>query len=321
MARPIRIEYPGAVYHVIQRGFRREKVLGGDRNKTDYLFCLEQAGKRFSVDLLAFCLMDNHVHLLVHTRLGNLSRFMHAVNAGFANSRKRFRSLDGPVFAGRYKALLVDRDAWLLQVSLYIHLNPLRARMKTNVIDYPWSSAREYLLDGPSRFGVDVGPVLSQLHGVTREARRCYAELLAENEPGSVDLPAPILGTCYGECPLAETLLQRLQNSSLSPENSKVPPLDPSAETVLRAVLDVTGADRSRLSGRQRNNGPRKLACYALRQLTSLTLQDIGDILDMNYHNVSLTARRMKSTLEENHVYQELWRQVQETIQQGVSMT
>lgn len=93
MVRPIRIEFPGAIYHVLQRGFRRERIFGEEKTKHEYMEYLHQCTERFNVDVYAWCIMDNHVHLLLSTRQANLSRFMHSVNASFANSRQRMLPL------------------------------------------------------------------------------------------------------------------------------------------------------------------------------------------------------------------------------------
>jgi len=149
MARQARIEYPGALYHVISRGIERRELFRDDADRRKYLALLEQAVVRFRMRLYAFCLMGNHVHLAFETRKIPISRIMRSINttyAGYFNARHR-RS--GYLFQGRYKAFVVDRDEYLLSLIRYIHENPVRAGLAERAGDYRWSSHRLYLGGSP----------------------------------------------------------------------------------------------------------------------------------------------------------------------------
>ncbi|MEP1740103.1 MAG: transposase [Kangiellaceae bacterium] len=144
MARPLRIEYPGAVYHVTSRGNDRQAIYETKADRYRFLKLLEQACKRHQWSVYAYCLMDNHYHLLIETREATLSKGMRHLNGVYTqwynNTRKEKRF--GHLFQGRYKAILVDRDNYLLELSRYIVLNPIRAKMVSELMDYPWSSYR-----------------------------------------------------------------------------------------------------------------------------------------------------------------------------------
>ena len=129
MSRPLRIEFPGAVYHVTSRGDRRESIYRDDVDRQGQLDILDQALGRFDAQALAYCQMGNHFHLVLHTRLANLSRLMRHLNGVYTQAFNRRHGLAGHLFQGRFKAILVDSDAYLLELARYIVLNPVRAKM------------------------------------------------------------------------------------------------------------------------------------------------------------------------------------------------
>ncbi|HEY9098951.1 MAG TPA: transposase [Thiobacillus sp.] len=140
MTRPLRIEFPGAVYHVTSRGDRREPIFDDDVDRQAFVDVVALALKRFDACVLAFCLMDNHYHLVLNTRQPNLSALMHLVNGVYTQAYNRRHAKVGHLFQGRFKAILVDRDAYLLEVCRYVDLNPVRAAMVADPAQWPWSS-------------------------------------------------------------------------------------------------------------------------------------------------------------------------------------
>ncbi|MBT8136082.1 MAG: transposase [Gammaproteobacteria bacterium] len=142
MARPLRIEYPGAWYHVMNRGAGRCQVFPDDYLRQQFLDLLSDLHDRYRVCCHAYCLMGNHYHLLVQTRLANLGRAMQHLDSVYAQRHNRHLRTDGPLFRGRYKAQLIEQDSYLLCVSRYVHRNPLAAGLCDRLVDYPWSSYR-----------------------------------------------------------------------------------------------------------------------------------------------------------------------------------
>jgi len=129
MVRPMRIEFPGAVYHVTSRGDRREPIFVDDEDRQGLLGVVAQALSRFDAEALSYCWMGNHYHFVLHTRQANLSLLMRHINGVYTQSFNRRHDKVGHLFQGRFKAILVDRDAYLLQVCRYVDLNPVRARL------------------------------------------------------------------------------------------------------------------------------------------------------------------------------------------------
>ncbi|MDT8385239.1 MAG: transposase [Gammaproteobacteria bacterium] len=142
MSRTIRIEYPDALYHVTSRGDRREDIFEDDQDRQTFLATLEQVVTQFNWICYAWCLMDNHYHLLIQTPDSNLSKGMRQLNGVYTQANNRRHRRVGHLFQGRFKAILVDSDAYLLELARYVVLNPVRAGMVKKPDRWPWSSYR-----------------------------------------------------------------------------------------------------------------------------------------------------------------------------------
>lgn len=142
MARPLRIEFAGALYHVTSRGDRRENIYEADSDREDFLLVLEEVCARFNWSIHSYCLMSNHYHLLIETPDGNLSKGMRQLNGVYTQKYNRRNNKVGHVFQGRFKGVLVDGDAYLVELARYIVLNPVRAQMVRSAKEWKWSSYR-----------------------------------------------------------------------------------------------------------------------------------------------------------------------------------
>ena len=140
MARPIRIEFGGALYHVTARGDRRETIFEDDADRERFLELLGEVVALFNWQCHAYCLMGNHYHLVIGTPDGNLSKGMRQLNGVFTQWSNRRHRRTGHLFQGRFKAILVDADSYLLELTRYVVLNPVRAGMVKQPSDWPWSS-------------------------------------------------------------------------------------------------------------------------------------------------------------------------------------
>lgn len=186
MARPLRIEFPGAIYHVTSRGDRREDIFEDDLDRRNFLELVAQALQRFDAVALAYCLMDNHYHFVIHTRRANLSRLMRQINGLYTQAYNRRHNKVGHLFQGRFKGILVDRDAYLLEVCRYVDLNPVRARRVRAPGNWPWSSYAAHTcaapapewLDTPSIHGYILGHPLVTRNDTIKAAHH-YAALVA----------------------------------------------------------------------------------------------------------------------------------------------
>lgn len=146
MARPLRIEYPGAWYHVMNRGLARTNIVRSDKDRQLFLDLLSESSQLFGIQIHAYSLMDNHYHLLVNTPTTGLARAMRHLNGLFTQKVNKNWKSDGPLFRGRYKAIVVDSDEYLLELVRYIHLNPVEAGFYPKSIDHQWTSHRAYMM-------------------------------------------------------------------------------------------------------------------------------------------------------------------------------
>ena len=140
MARKPRVAFEGALYHVIVRGNQRQRTFRDDRDRLRYLERIEHYRQRYRFQIYAYVLMSNHVHLLLETGTTPLSKILHGIQFTYTQYyNRRYRTI-GHLFQGRYKAILCDRDAYLLELIRYIHLNPARLKKPEDLANYRWSS-------------------------------------------------------------------------------------------------------------------------------------------------------------------------------------
>jgi len=195
MARPLRIEFPGAVYHVTSRGDRRENIYEDDADRERFLEILGEVVTRFRWLCHAYCLMTNHYHLLVETAEANLSRGMRHLNGVYTQASNRRHGRVGHVFQGRFKAILVERESYLLELARYLVLNPVRAGIVPEPGDWAWSSynATAGALSGPAWLNTET--LLSGFGQHRRRAQKHYQAFVADGF--GVDLWAGLRGQIY----------------------------------------------------------------------------------------------------------------------------
>jgi putative transposase len=180
MARPLRIEYAGALYHVTSRGDRREDIYRDDEDRLIWLEVFAQVCSRFNWRCHAWCQMDNHYHILVETVEGNLSLGMRQLNGVYTQASNRLHGRVGHVFQGRFKAILVDHNSYFLELSRYVVLNPVRAGMFARPEDWPWSSYLATLGSTPTPSWLITDKILAQFAGNRHKARLGYAQFVAD---------------------------------------------------------------------------------------------------------------------------------------------
>jgi REP element-mobilizing transposase RayT len=187
MARPLRIAYPGALYHVTSRGNAQQRIYEDEGDRHAFAAVLEAVVSRCHWLCHAYCLMDNHYHLVIETPDGNLPRGMRQLNGIYTQRFNRRHGRVGHVFQGRYKTILVDRDSYLLELCRYVVLNPVRAGLVQAPGDYPWSSYR-------ATAGIECAPtflttvwVLAQFGRQRHRAQARYQTFVHEG----IDRPGP----------------------------------------------------------------------------------------------------------------------------------
>ena len=189
MARPLRIEYPGAWYHVTSRGNERSRLFRDKKDRIIFLKILNESLKAFKVEVHCFVLMRNHFHFLLTTPLANLSRFMQRLNTAYTVYFNKRHDRVGHLFQGRYKAILIDVESYLLELSRYIHLNPVRTdsfrnttvQEKINYLDaYEWSSYAKYIGKASRWDFVHTEMVLGMVRGGRVKGHNEYREFVID---------------------------------------------------------------------------------------------------------------------------------------------
>lgn len=178
MARPLRLELAGGLYHVTSRGDRREDIFLDDADRMAWLKIFSQTCKRFNWVCHAWCLMDNHYHIVVETIEGNLAQGMRQLNGVYTQTFNRTHKRVGHVFQGRYKAIIVEKDGYLLELARYVVLNPLRAGMVKDIADWQWSSYAAMLGTQPAPEWLQTDWILGQFSPQHRRAINLYIDFV-----------------------------------------------------------------------------------------------------------------------------------------------
>lgn len=180
MARPLRLEFPGAIYHITSRGDRQEAIYEGDVDRLQWLDILSKVCERYNWRVHAYCLMDNHYHIVIKTADGNLSKGMRQLNGVYTQYFNRQHNRVGHVYQGRYKAILVEKDSYLLELSRYVVLNPVRAGLTKTMDEWHWSSYLVTIGKLPPPTWLEVEWLLSQFSLQRNRARGRYIDFVRE---------------------------------------------------------------------------------------------------------------------------------------------
>ena len=182
MARPLRLEFAGALYHVTSRGDRREDIFESDQDRRLFLGILGEVCDRYNWVCHAYCLMGNHYHLLIETPDANLSKGMRQLNGVYTQTFNRSNNRVGHVFQGRYKGILVEKQSYLLELARYIVLNPVRAEMVRSAREWPWSSYRATAGQVSAPKWLATEWLLASFGGRKKEAINRYKSFVSEGK-------------------------------------------------------------------------------------------------------------------------------------------
>lgn len=306
MARSLRIEYEGAFYHVTARGNERRKIFFSGKDYAKFKEYIGEARRKFGVILHAYVLMTNHYHLLLETPERNLSRIMHHINGSYTTYTNIKRKRSGHLLQGRYKAIVVEKDSYLLELSRYLHLNPVRAGMVMRPEEYPYSSYRNYL-SGQEDDLLNTEAVLGLMSEQPENSRQLYRSFV-ESAIGA-DVSSP-LKEVYGGMILGRTNFVREMLGQLDPEQLRAS--DVSRRRALRANLAVEEVLQS-LSAyyqipveeiiRNKRSEARRLGMYVLKAHTGATNREIGELFgNLSYSAVAKVCKSFEKELSENRM-------------------
>jgi len=309
MSRPLRIQYPDAVYHVSCRGNERREIFRNAEDRKDFFNLLARSIDIFEVRLLAYALMSNHFHLLVCTPKSNLSEFMRHFNISYTGSFNRKYKRSGHLYQGRYKAFLIDENNYLLEVSRYIHLNPLRMKSK-KTLEERWqdllindsTSFPGYFNQKSRKSFVHYETILDYFGGEDRKSIREYKKFVAEGMEKEIPNPLEMgKGTgIIGKDDFVEKVKTRLAKVRYAKPSHREQPALRELETGIKPddLIDryarVVEVSREELTTKGKQSIQRAILMEMLYRLCKITQPEIGRLLGgIDYSAVSQARKRL----------------------------
>ena len=287
MARKPRVHYEGALYHVITRGNNKEKILGEESEKEEYLRIIKKYKNRYGFKLYSYCIMDNHAHLLIEVGNISLSKIMQGIQQVYTQRYNKSKKQTGHVFEQRYKALLCDKDAYLLNLVRYIHQNSLKAYI-TDGIEYNWSSHVEYI-DKSNRILVDKEFVLGLFSDDRKKAVKIYMDFVEAEE--SIDI---------SQMKNEEKILDKSKSEKeLSQVKSKI-----SYEDVKNKVCKLTGINEEEIIIKNRAKRfveARKALIILSKKYCDISNKEIAKDLNLSEPSISkiiIESQRMSERIK-----------------------
>lgn len=330
MVRSLRIQYPGAFYHVVCRGNEHRKIYLNDDDRYRFLKLLDESLEIYHVVLYCYVLMNNHFHLLVQTKRANLSEFMRRFNICYTGWFNYHHELSGHVYQGRYKAILVDADNYFLELSRYLHLNPVRTerlrksdyRERSQYLKtYCWSSMLGYVNKKQVVDYVNYDLVLNMVGGRHAYQRFVRDGLIDGTENPFEDVQyQTILGD---DAFVAWVKSEYIEKGSLREQPmyrdlvfEKIEP-----EIVLQCITEVMGITQNDLNKRERNGVVRGVAAEMLYKYSGLTQLQIGQLLgNVDYGAVYQLRHRMKERLIQDDILKLRYSEVEKKIKEMLNV-
>ncbi len=294
MGRPTRIQYPGACYHVVLQGNNNRDIFLTTQDRRAFLTLLKGYKERYELKVYAYCLMNSFTHLLIETGRPNLSKVMQGFNTAYTKYFNSQHGTIGHVFQGRYKALLVDKENFLMEVTRYIHLAPVREGLKEKPWRYQWSSCPAYVEGESKEPMVDSSPILKAFSGNRLKQSVRYLQYIKERmKDAGAELPM-VKGFCVGTADFAAEA-QKL--AGLEGGQDGPAPLTP--DIILAEVMAKHGMDQETLLGRSQwrdVSAVRKEAIHRMWKEARMGVTQIGRLFNRTPSAVSQLIRAMETS-------------------------
>jgi len=300
MARPLRIQYEGAFYHITARGNERKKIFLNTTDYDKFKEYIKNSQEKYRFILHAYVLMSNHIHFLIETPEGNLSRVMHAVIGSYTTYFNKKRQRSGHLFQGRYKAILIEKDSYLLELSRYIHLNPVKATMVEKPEDYPFSSYRSYVTSDSETI-VSRGLTLSMISLDKKKAPSLYKAFVEQGLAEEIKNPFSKVygGMILGTKQFIQDALKRLAPEALYKKDVSARRqlhTSLSLEEIVHLICSTLRISPEEIHGK--HNRIRSFVITFLKKQTSHTNSEIGQFFGgISYSAVSKIVERFEGEL------------------------
>ena len=305
MARPWRIQYNNAVYHIMSRGVAQGEVFYAEEDYHRFLEYLEKASEKFQLEIFAFVLMGNHYHLFLRTKEANLSKSMQWLQTSYSIYLNRKYRRSGHLFQGRYKSILVGEDSYWRGLSFYIHLNPVRAGMVRELEEYQWSSYHDYVKTKKIHHWVSCEEILKGLGKDEKESRVEYRKLIREKSGQEKKFLDEVK---YGLILGSEEFISWVQKkfiNRLSTRDAELPQKtmvgdNGIVEKVLDEVARYFEVERSQLLQRKRRvpQRARDVCMYILKEHSGLDNKRIGEVFGVSLSAVTKAALRISEQMK-----------------------
>jgi putative transposase len=308
VARPLRIQYPGAVYHVTCRGNERKAIFRDDKDRTTFLDILAHSLNIYTVKLYSYVLMENHFHLLVETPLGNLGEFMRHFNITYTGYYNRRHKRVGHLYQGRYKSILIDKQEYLSMLSRYIHLNPIRteqmkkktAKEKINyLMKHKWSSLPGYIDEREKEGFIDYKIVLQEYGGDNERGRKRYRDRIYSDVTDGLEIKDKIIGqSILGGDTFIDWIKGRFLKGKQEREHSSIKDIRRyrAKEEILKLIEQETGKDIQEMKGDK--GSMRQIVMDILYRFGGMKGVEIGRIMGVDYSTVSQGRKRLREKIK-----------------------
>jgi putative transposase len=304
MTRPLRIFFPDAYYHVTCRGNGKQNIFLADHDRKKFIELLARSAEVYQISVLAFVLMSNHFHLIVKTPRANLNDFMRHFNISYTVYFNKRHHRSGHLYQGRYKSFLIDADSYLVEVSRYLHRNPVHTQKFTSVDDeqksqylrqYRWSTYLDYIQEKPRHPFVEVNEVL----GYFGNSKSQYQQFVEDGLSSSVKpLEAGKGHGIVGNASFIKRFVNEIRQDAIREQPSArkiVSQVEP--ERVLDAVADRFQTSKDEITKKTYRGPARSLAMELLYRYAGVNQREIGALMGIDYSSVSVARKRLQDSL------------------------
>jgi REP element-mobilizing transposase RayT len=316
MARPLRIDYEGAFQHITARGNEHKRIFISRVDYEKFLSLIKDALNKYGIILHCYVLMGNHYHLIVETPNGTLSRFMHDINSGYTTYFNIKRKRTGHLLHGRFKSILIDKNSYLLELSRYIHLNPLRAHMVEKLEEYPYSSYQAYIYSQKETMVSRnlIWGMVSPDRNHASEAYRRFVEEMLTQEPAS-PFEKVYGGIILGNKQFIKDALKRIKDESLSTHETSRRKLLTACPPELGEIITFLASHYGVSDEKVVTSFPyRHYAVYPARTHTPLSNVDIGKYFGIGVSAVTKIVTRLSNKIKTNEKIREELRVIREKL-------
>ena len=319
MSRPLRIDYPNAWHHVMNRARRGQELFVDKADYQQFIDLLQEITELFNINVAAYCLMPTHYHLMLQTPDANLSRCMRHLNGVYTQRYNVGHSCDGTLFRGRYKSILVEADNYVLQLVRYIHRNPSAAGLVKRLDQYVWSSHKGYLSKAKKWNWLYKHFVLDMLTTQINNQIQIYRQFMAQEQDEDLvrvldgKNPPSMLGSEKFISWIKDLFFKKKKNKEVPASKELAPDLD----IIISEVGRYYKVRPTQLKAVRRGmeNEPRDVAMYLIRSMRAEPLMRVGANFGLNqYSSVSSAVVRVKVKLQKDRKFKKRVQQIESNI-------